>query len=199
MTTGYLNHEETLVSMTNSWVYVHCTSAQTNFEDHGCTGKGRHATPTTTQHFSRPMPQLLLYHTPSFVHSLCTEGCARTVRSTCVGVRNVIHVCEFIWTAATYTLLFVQVRTLFFWRTLYMYIRIRIIRSSLENTTYICMYVYTYVHTYLHTHTGSYRALCLMYVALDARCTCAIPPGLACMYVHPTDKGPLRVRVYTHR
>ena len=31
--------------------------------------------------------------------SLCTEGCARTVRSTCVGVRNVIR--EFIWTAAT--------------------------------------------------------------------------------------------------
>ena len=42
--------------------------------------------------------------------SLCTEGCARTVRSTCVGVRNVIR--EFIWTAAT--VLFTQVRTGFF-------------------------------------------------------------------------------------
>ena len=44
------------------------------------------------------------------LHSLCTEGCARTVRSTCVGVRNVIR--EFIWTAAT--VLFAQVRTGFF-------------------------------------------------------------------------------------
>ena len=31
------------------------------------------------------------------LRSLCTEGCARTVRLMCVGVRNVI--CEFIWTA----------------------------------------------------------------------------------------------------
>ena len=78
-------------------------------EDHGCTGKGKHAT-QTTQRFSRPMPLLLLYHAPSF-RSLCTEGCARTVRLTCVGVRNVI--CEFIRTAVT--LLFAQVWTGFFW------------------------------------------------------------------------------------
>ena len=44
------------------------------------------------------------------LRSLCTEGCARTVRSTCVGVRNVIR--EFIWTAAT--VLFAQVRTGYF-------------------------------------------------------------------------------------
>ena len=44
------------------------------------------------------------------LRSLCTEGCARTVRSTCVGVRNVI--CEFTWTAAT--VLFAQVQTGYF-------------------------------------------------------------------------------------
>ena len=44
------------------------------------------------------------------LRSLCTEGCARTVRSTCVGVRNVIR--EFIWTAAT--LLCAHIRTGFF-------------------------------------------------------------------------------------
>ena len=44
------------------------------------------------------------------LRSLCTEGCARTIRSKCVGVRNVI--CEFIWTAAT--VLFTQVQTGFF-------------------------------------------------------------------------------------
>ena len=41
------------------------------------------------------------------LRSLCTEGCVRTVRSTCVGIRNVI--CEFIWTAAT--LLCAQIQT----------------------------------------------------------------------------------------
>ena len=44
------------------------------------------------------------------LHSLCTEGCARTVRSTCVGVHNVIR--EFIRTTAT--VLFAQVQTSFF-------------------------------------------------------------------------------------
>ena len=44
------------------------------------------------------------------LRSLCTEGCARTVRSMCVGVRNVIH--EFIWTSAT--VLFAKVRTGYF-------------------------------------------------------------------------------------
>ena len=45
---------------------IHCVRAQTTVEDHGCTGKGRYATRTTTQHFSRPMPLLLLYRAPSF-------------------------------------------------------------------------------------------------------------------------------------
>ena len=44
------------------------------------------------------------------LRSLCAEGCARTIRSTCVGVRNVIR--EFIWNAAT--VLFAQVWTGFF-------------------------------------------------------------------------------------
>ena len=47
------------------------------------------------------------------LRSLCTEGCARTFRSTCVGVRNVLH--EFIWTAAT--LLCAQILTGFLTRT----------------------------------------------------------------------------------
>ena len=47
------------------------------------------------------------------LRSLCTEGCVRTARSTCVGVRNVIR--EFIWTAAA--LLCTQIRTGFFTST----------------------------------------------------------------------------------
>ena len=43
---------------------------RTTVEDHGCTGKGRHAMRTTTQRFSRPMPLLLLYRAPSFGCSL---------------------------------------------------------------------------------------------------------------------------------
>ena len=42
---------------------IHCARVRTTVEDHGCTGKGRHATRTTTQRFIRPMP---LYRAPSF-------------------------------------------------------------------------------------------------------------------------------------
>ena len=45
---------------------IHCACTRTTVEDHGCSGKGRHATRTTTQHFSRPIPLLLLYRAPSF-------------------------------------------------------------------------------------------------------------------------------------
>ena len=45
---------------------IHCARTRTTVEDHGCTGKGRHATRTSTQRFSRPMPLLLLYRAPSF-------------------------------------------------------------------------------------------------------------------------------------
>ena len=45
---------------------IHCTHTRTTVEDHGCTGQGKHTTQTTTQCFSRPMPLLLLYRTPSF-------------------------------------------------------------------------------------------------------------------------------------
>ena len=62
-----------------SITHMHCVCVRTTFEDHGCT-------------------------TLWLLFVLC---CGRTVRSTCVGVRNVI--CEFIWTAAT--VLFAQVRT----------------------------------------------------------------------------------------
>ena len=78
------------------------------------------------------------------LRSLCTEGCARTVPSTCVGVRNVIR--EFIWTAAT--LLCAHIRTGFF--------------------DAYCMYVhYMYVCTcgmyarYVHT---LYQAFMYMYI-----------------------------------
>ena len=45
---------------------IHYACTRTTVEDHGCTGKGKHATRTTTQGFSRPMPLPLLYHAPSF-------------------------------------------------------------------------------------------------------------------------------------
>ena len=59
-----------LRSFAASITCIHCMHARTTVEDHGCTGKGKHATQTTTQHFSRPMPLLLLYRTPSFGCSL---------------------------------------------------------------------------------------------------------------------------------
>ena len=69
------------------------------------------------------------------LRSLCTEGCARTVRSTCVGVRNVIR--EFIWTAAT--LLCAQIRTGFF------------------DAYCTCMYVYMQCpYKYMHARTCTY-------------------------------------------
>ena len=52
------------------------------------------------------------------LRSLCTEGCARTARSACVGVCNVIR--EFIWTAAT--LLCAQVRKGFYFGAYCMYV-----------------------------------------------------------------------------
>ena len=42
------------------------------------------------QRFSRPKP-LLAHQALAALRSLCTEGCVRTVRSTCVGVRSVIR------------------------------------------------------------------------------------------------------------
>ena len=79
---------------------IHCAHMRTTH------GKGKHATRTTTQRFSRPMPLLLLYRAPmAAFRSSCTEGCARTIRSTYVGMHNVIR--EFIWNAAT--VLFAQV------------------------------------------------------------------------------------------
>ena len=72
---------------------IHC-AWQTTVEDHGCTGKGRLATQTTTQCFSRPMPLLnccTAHQALAALRSLCTEGCARTIRSTCVGIR-MLHV-----------------------------------------------------------------------------------------------------------
>ena len=49
-----------------SITHIHCMRARTTVEDHGCTGKGSHATRTTTQRYTRPMPLLLLYRAPSF-------------------------------------------------------------------------------------------------------------------------------------
>ena len=55
-----------LSSFAASITRIYCARAQTTVEDHGCTGQGKHATRTTTQCFSRPMPLLLLYRAPSF-------------------------------------------------------------------------------------------------------------------------------------
>ena len=45
---------------------IHCARVRTTVEDHGCTGKGRHTTRTTTHRFSIPIALLLLYRAPSF-------------------------------------------------------------------------------------------------------------------------------------
>ena len=55
-----------LSSFAASITRIYCARARTTVEDHGCTGQGKHATRTTTQRFSRPMPLLLLYRAPSF-------------------------------------------------------------------------------------------------------------------------------------
>ena len=67
-----------LSSFAASITRIYCARARTTVEDHGCAGQGKHATRTTTQRFSRPMPLLLLYRAPSsgcssfFVHrGLC--------------------------------------------------------------------------------------------------------------------------------
>ena len=86
--------------------------ARTTVEDHGCTGK----VGTLHEHLPSVLLDPCLYYcctthqALAALRSLCTEGCARTVRSTCVGVCNVIR--EFIWTAAT--LLCAQIWTGFF-------------------------------------------------------------------------------------
>ena len=116
--------------------------ARTRELHHGCTGKGRHATQTTTRRFSRPMPLLLLYRAPSF-RSLCTEGCARTIRSTCNVIRE---------SAATLQhVLFAQVQTLFLAHTycihVCMYVHVRMYST--------CECVYVHVHTYVRTYLGT--------------------------------------------
>ena len=55
-----------LSSFAASSTHIYCARVRTTVEDHGCTGQGKHATRTTTQRFSRPMPLLLLYHAPKF-------------------------------------------------------------------------------------------------------------------------------------
>ena len=44
--------------------------------------------PTATQHFTIPMPLLLLYQALAALRSSCTEG---YVRSACLGVHNVVR------------------------------------------------------------------------------------------------------------
>ena len=49
-----------------SVVRIHCAHVQTTHVLLKIMAKGRNATQTTTQRFSRPVPLLLLYHAPSF-------------------------------------------------------------------------------------------------------------------------------------
>ena len=91
------------------------------------------------------------------LRSLCTEGCVRTVRLTCVGVRNVIR--EFIWTAAT--LLYAQTRTGFMTSTLAVHIvYICTMKYSVYTHTHIRTFTYTYIHIHTHTHTDSHIRTC---------------------------------------
>ena len=74
---------------------IHCVRTRTTVEDHGCTGKGWHATRTTTQRYSRPMPLVLLYRAPSF-------GCSsffvhrRLCKNRSIDVRGRMQ-CFFTW------------------------------------------------------------------------------------------------------
>ena len=102
------------------------------------------------------------------LRSLCTESCARTVRSTWVGVRNVI--CEFIWTTAT--VLFAQVRTGFF--------DAYCMSCSLQVTYCTCMYMYVQDMVQIYQ---SYRYVCILevhtckcsYTFNCCACRCGIP------------------------
>ena len=103
------------------------------------------------------------------LHSLCTEGCARTARSTCVGVCYVIR--EFIWTAAIlYSVLkFGQV---FFTSTQRKKPKksatLFLVLCTCTVHTYIHHIVRTYVHTrstymYVHVCTCRYVRTCSMH------------------------------------
>ena len=87
------------------------------------------------------------------LHSLCTEGCVRTARSTCMGICNVIR--EFIWTAAA--LLCAQIRTGF-----YMYDFYRVDYYLLSSLN-ISMHTHnSYVaHTHTHTHYTLHGTPCM--------------------------------------
>ena len=75
-----------LSRFTASITCIYRARARTTVEDHGSTGKGGHATRTTTRRFSRPMLLLLLYRAPSFgcssffVHRGLCKNCSIDVR-----------------------------------------------------------------------------------------------------------------------
>ena len=92
------------------------------------------------------------------LRSLCTEGCARTVRSTCVGVRNVIR--EFIWTAAT--LLCAQIRTGFF-DVYCTYIRKFSFSYDLLDTKYMKIFIKENQNIEIHVHIYGRKILTAVY------------------------------------
>ena len=137
------------------------------------------------------MPLLLLYRAPSF-RSLCTEGCARTIRSTCNVIRE---------SAATLQhVLFAQVQTLFLAHKycihVCMYVHVRMYST--------CECVYVHVHTYVRTYLGTRSIDCFTrkhilvqciyvkyiifkYVLLQiAAAIKTMPPSNACTYTEAT-------------
>ena len=103
---------------------------------------------TTTQHYSRPMPLLLLYCAPSFGCSLffVYRGLCKNCSIDMRGRTHVIR--KFIWTAAT--LLCAQLATRFFnaYFTLTLYVHVC---SELLSILCACMPAYVlYVCMYVH-------------------------------------------------
>ena len=97
------------------------------------------------------------------LRSLCTEGCVRTVRLTCVGVRNVIR--EFIWTAAT--LLYAQIRTGFYdlylscTHCIHLHNEVQCIHTHTHMYIHIHIHTHTYTYTHRLAHTYVYMYVCL--------------------------------------
>ena len=103
-------------------MYIHVLRSslvrtRTTVLDHGCSGKGRLATRTTTQRFSKPMPRSTSAPLTKLwlLFVLCTQMAVYKPFDTRIVhawayVSIFLH--EFIWTAAT--VFFAQVRTGFF-------------------------------------------------------------------------------------
>ena len=75
------------------------------------------------------------------LRSLCTEGCARTIRSTCVAVCNVIHGPQLLYSSCKFGQIFLM-------RTVHVMIPLlQIIITCIYGPRYVGLRIYMYVHT----------------------------------------------------